>query len=154
MISKLEKSILFQDDSNEDNLDACLSKTSKTLGQCILDCDNDSSCETACVSIFKDEHSECPCQVCGFDLNGVNIILQEKCPLGCPCDDYDCDLPEKKAILTLYSRTSSTPPVLIQPNGKYLTLVSGLISIKVVSLKILNSKSTMIQKFTHLALRH
>ena len=60
---KLTKSILFQDDSNGDNLDACLSKTSKTLGQCILDCDNDSSCETACVSAFKDEHSECPCQV-------------------------------------------------------------------------------------------
>ena len=63
ILAKLEKSILFQDDSNDDNLDACLSKTSKTLGQCILDCDNDSSCETACVSAFKDEHSECPCQV-------------------------------------------------------------------------------------------
>ena len=55
---KLTKSIAFQDGSNNDNLDACLSKTSKTLGQCILDCNNDSSCETACVSAFKDEHSE------------------------------------------------------------------------------------------------
>ena len=63
LLSKLEKLVIFQDDTNEDNLDACLSKTSKTLGQCILDCDNDSSCETACVSAFKDEHSECPCQV-------------------------------------------------------------------------------------------
>ena len=52
-----------KDDSNADNQDACLNKTSKTLGQCILDCDHDSSCETACVSAFKDEHSECPCQV-------------------------------------------------------------------------------------------
>ena len=52
-----------QDDSNADNQDACLNKSSKTLGQCILDCNDDSSCETACVSAFKDEHSECPCQV-------------------------------------------------------------------------------------------
>ena len=48
---------------NADNQDACLSETSKTLGQCILDCNDDSSCETECVSAFKDEHSECPCQV-------------------------------------------------------------------------------------------
>ena len=52
-----------QDDTNADNQDACLSKTSKTLGQCILDCNDDSSCEKACVLAFKDEHSECPCQV-------------------------------------------------------------------------------------------
>ena len=39
--------------------------------------------------------------------------------MGCPCDGYDCDLPDKKAILALYSRSSSTPPVLIQPNGKF-----------------------------------
>ena len=71
---KLTKSILFQDNSNDDNLDACLSKTSKTLGQCILDCNNDSSCETDCVSTFKDEHSECPCQVCGFNQHDYNII--------------------------------------------------------------------------------
>ena len=37
--------------------------------------------------------------------------------MGCPCDNYDCDLPEKKAILTLYSRYT---PVLIQPNGESL----------------------------------
>ena len=67
-------SIAFQDDSNDENLDACLSKTSKTLGQCILDCNNDSSCEIDCVSTFKDEHSECPCQVCGFNQHDYNII--------------------------------------------------------------------------------
>ena len=55
-----------------------------------------------------------------------NTFSQEKCPLGCPCDNYDCDLPEKKAILTLYS--NSKPPVLIQPNGKFLTLISWIIS--------------------------
>ena len=48
---------------NADNQDACLSKTSKTLGQCILDCNDNNSCETDCVTAFKDEHSECPCQV-------------------------------------------------------------------------------------------
>ena len=71
-----------------------------------------------------------------------NVIFQEKCPLGCPCDDYDCDLPEKKAVLTLYTNSSTLDPipVLIQPNGKYPTMTSGLISFKVASLKILNSK--------------
>ena len=54
---------LFKDESNADNSNACLNKASKTLGQCILDCKNDSSCETNCVSSFKDDHSECPCQV-------------------------------------------------------------------------------------------
>ena len=54
---------LFQDATNDDNLDACLSKNSKALGQCILDCNDDTSCEAACVSTFKDNHSECPCQV-------------------------------------------------------------------------------------------
>ena len=53
---------------NADNQDACLSETSKTLGQCILDCNDDSSCETECVSAFKDEHSECPCQVCDHEV--------------------------------------------------------------------------------------
>ena len=53
-----------------------------------------------------------------------DTFSKEKCPLGCPCDNYDCDLLEKKAILTLYSKSSSTPPVLIQPNGNFLTLNS------------------------------
>ena len=55
--------INFKDDSNADNQEACLDKTSKTIGQCILDCKDDSNCETTCVQIFKNEHSECPCQV-------------------------------------------------------------------------------------------
>ena len=62
---------MIKDDSNADNQDACLNKTSKTLGQCILDCKDDSSCETTCVSTFKNEHSECPCQVSGIDLNAL-----------------------------------------------------------------------------------
>ena len=47
-------------------------------------------------------------------------MFQEKCPLGCPCDNYDCVLPERKAILTLNTRTSSHSPVLIQPNGELI----------------------------------
>lgn len=45
--------------------------------------------------------------------------MKTECPLGCPCKNYDCDLPEKKAILVLYSRTPDRPPVLIQPNGRH-----------------------------------
>ena len=72
MINKYSILILiyyFKDDSNDYNIDACLNLTSKTLGQCVLDCKDDSSCETDCVSAFKNEHSECPCQVCETDYN-------------------------------------------------------------------------------------
>ena len=48
----------------------------------------------------------------------IEFDFQEKCPLGCPCDNYQCDLPEKKAILTLNTQSGNSP-VLIQPNGKY-----------------------------------
>ena len=61
-----QKLTIFKDDSNDDNLDACFNKSSRSLGQCILDCNDDSSCETDCVSAFKDQHSECPCQVFGI----------------------------------------------------------------------------------------
>ena len=33
------------------------------LGQCILDCNGEKSCEESCVSIFKDQYEQCPCQV-------------------------------------------------------------------------------------------
>ena len=155
---------LFQDASNDDNLDACLSKNSKSLGQCILDCNNDTSCEADCVATFKDKHSECPCQV--FQKTWTHFFqhfVQDKCPLGCPCENYECDLPDKKAILTLYSRSSSTQPVLIQPNGERLqepfklsseqATFSINIIFKVVSLKTLSFKWMKIQKFTTLARR-
>ena len=54
---------LFKDDKDEDNINACIEKNNNKLGQCILNCDNDSSCETDCVSRFKNDHSKCPCQV-------------------------------------------------------------------------------------------
>ena len=54
-----------------------------------------------------------------FNIELFNFF-KENCPLGCPCDGYDCDLPEKKAILALYNAfgDSSKPPVLIQPEGE------------------------------------
>ena len=63
LVFRTVKFVDFKDATNDDNLDACLSKTSKTLGQCILDCNDDADCEASCVSTFKNEHSECPCQV-------------------------------------------------------------------------------------------
>ena len=41
-----------------------MSTNSKTLGECILECDSDNSCKSACVTHFENEHADCPCQVC------------------------------------------------------------------------------------------
>ena len=123
-------------------------KNSRTLGQCILDCKDDTNCEAACVSSFKNNYSECPCQ--------------EKCPFGCPCENYECNLPDKKAILVLYSG-SSKPSVLIQPNGKferclfdtisaYKTSQSYQYQFKVV--RTSNLKWMITPKFTVLARLH
>ena len=87
-----------------------------------MDCNDDDGCETSCVTNFKQEHRDCPCQVSLIPYAvqilliaalKLNLNFKEKCPLGCPCDNYQCDLPDKKAILTLNSFDS----VLIQPNG-------------------------------------
>ena len=48
--------------------------------------------------------------------------------MGCPCEDYECDLPDKMAILALYNSGSSNsgsrkPSVLIQPNGELFLLL-------------------------------
>lgn len=88
-----------------------------------------------------------------INASGFYVFLKEKCPLGCPCDNYNCDLPERKAILTLYSATQK-PPVLIQPNGTFLSMASGLWMIKVLSLKISTSKWTMTHKSICLVPRH
>ena len=48
---------------NEDNLQECIKEKSIDLGQCIIDCKNDQSCEESCVRLFKDQYEECPCQV-------------------------------------------------------------------------------------------
>ena len=92
-------------------------------------------------------------------------MIKENCQLGCPCDNYECDLPDKMAVLALYNSGSNKngfekPSVLIQPNGKcsYCSLFgpkafdSNLI--KVGSLKTLNFKWVKIQRFIVLALQH
>ena len=48
--------------------------------------------------------------------------------MGCPCDQYECNLPEKKAILVLgniggpVNEIHTDPPVLIQPGGENFSL--------------------------------
>ena len=48
---------------NEKNLQECMKEKSIDLGQCILDCNGDQSCEESCVSLFKYQYDQCPCQV-------------------------------------------------------------------------------------------
>ena len=48
---------------NEDNLKECIKGRSIDLGQCIIDCKDDQSCEESCVNLFKAEYDQCPCQV-------------------------------------------------------------------------------------------
>ena len=48
---------------NEDNLKECVKEKSIDLGQCIIDCDDDQSCEQSCVDSFKGQYDQCPCQV-------------------------------------------------------------------------------------------
>ena len=48
---------------NEDNLQECKKEKSIDLGQCIIDCKDDQSCEQSCVNLFKALYNECPCQV-------------------------------------------------------------------------------------------
>lgn len=42
-------------------------------------------------------------------------IFKSKCPLGCPCDAFDCE-PDQKSILVLNTQ-SSNKPVLIKYDG-------------------------------------
>ena len=48
---------------NEDNLQECMKEKSINLGQCIIDCNGDQSCEDSCVNLFKVQYDQCPCQV-------------------------------------------------------------------------------------------
>ena len=48
---------------NKDNLKQCMKDKSINLGQCIIDCRNNQSCEQSCVTSFKDQYDQCPCQV-------------------------------------------------------------------------------------------
>ena len=70
---------------------------------------------------MRNVHVKCVSQIEPLihkNIKYVITLVQEKCPMGCPCDNYECDLPDKMAVLALYnSGSSSKPSVLIQPNG-------------------------------------
>ena len=51
---------------NKENLETCKKDKSIDLGQCIIDCKNDQTCENTCVDHFKAEYETCPCQVGHF----------------------------------------------------------------------------------------
>ena len=102
---------------NELNLEACRKEKSIDLGLCIIQCNNDQNCENLCVDTFKNKYEECPCQVVFRTFLKIKLFFQDNCPLGCPCDSFDCE-PDKKSILVLNTR-SSNKPVLIKYDGKF-----------------------------------
>ena len=48
---------------NDENLKTCIGQNSIELGQCILDCDENETCEAGCIKNFKNHHKNCPCEV-------------------------------------------------------------------------------------------
>ena len=99
------------------------------LGQCIIDCENDQSCEESCVNLFKEQYDQCPCQVgrskkfnrlrwLVITCNNGQNIFQDDCPSGCPCDAFDCQ-PDKKSVLVLSTYRSLSKPVLIKYDGEF-----------------------------------
>ena len=118
--------ISFQGDNEfqQENLNACISKNEKILGDCILECKGDPECKNDCVSQFENNYSECPCQVILYFssfYNRPNILFKEKCPYGCPCDGYECEIFQKKSVLVLYTRENTNQPVLIRADGQFST---------------------------------
>ena len=57
---------------NDENLKNCIGQNSIELGQCILDCDENETCEAGCIKEFKNHHKECPCQVIGPYMTGTD----------------------------------------------------------------------------------
>ena len=53
----------------------CISQAETNFNDCIIGCDDDTSCFYTCVSDFDDEKERCPCG--------------KKCPEGCPCEQCD-----------------------------------------------------------------
>ena len=100
----------------DENMSACIDENGKSLARCILAC-NDSDCKMECVEEFETKHQDCPCQVSltFFYQNWRNN--QEKCPYGCPCDDYKCSIPDKKSVLVLSTQNTNIIPVLINYDG-------------------------------------
>ena len=57
---------------NDENLKTCIGQNSIELGQCILDCDENETCEADCIKEFKNHHKNCPCQVIGPTMTGTD----------------------------------------------------------------------------------
>ena len=71
-----------------------------------------------------------------------DILLQENCPAGCPCDDYPCTetttapeittvtvpatttSPTTNAVLVLSTRNAANKPIFIDWEGKLLQIKS------------------------------
>ena len=89
------------------------------LGQCIIDCNGEQSCEQSCVNMFKVQYDRCPCQVWieRITISVFKWLFKDDCPFGCPCDSFDCQ-PDKKSVLVL-NTYSSNKPVLIKFDGEF-----------------------------------
>ena len=95
----------------EDNLDyqECKKAADNEAGICADECDiDDVDCIVKCYTDRVDQIKECPCQ--------------EKCPNGCPCDNYECqhgpiDITDK-AVLVLNTYTPYSGAILLDFNGK------------------------------------
>ena len=102
---------------NRDNFHECIREKSIDLGQCIIDCGDDESCEQTCVNLFKSHYDQCPCQVWkNFIIGSSRLYFKDHCPFGCPCESFDCQ-PDKKSVLVLNTWDSNTP-VLIKFDGQ------------------------------------
>ena len=50
-------------------------------------------------------------------IQSLNLSFKNDCPLGCPCDSYDCEQ-DQKSVLVLSTIDSSNKPLLIKFDGK------------------------------------
>ena len=53
----------FQDVTQNSNWNHCLDVNGSSLARCIYHCDDNADCENTCVSKFKEDTTECPCEV-------------------------------------------------------------------------------------------
>ena len=73
--------------------------------------------------MFKVQYDQCPCQVkrqlqIDFIFTQLDPFLKNDCPLGCPCDSFDCQ-PDKKSVLVLNTESSKNKPKLIKFDGEF-----------------------------------
>ena len=87
-----------------------------SLGRCVYNCQNDQNCEASCVSNFKTNQKDCPCE--------------DNCKSGCPCNSYECDfitsttdaittteMPSEKVVLVLNTNSVNNIPMTIDFEG-------------------------------------